>query len=176
MNLNQLNDYLGRKIVERAQYELSVTRRIQGKKVRRVASGKLKAGLFYKNLGNVIGLGSKEDYGVFIHEGVNGVKKKWGSPFSYTNKMPPTDEIERWIKIKGVRLRKVVVKNGVKVNTFVQNTEKNRKSAAFAIAKGIQNNGIAPIPFFEKAIESVLEKERKAINDAIEGTLDDMFR
>ena len=162
-----LADILGRLIVQRAKYELKVNRTIRGKKVRRVASGSLLNSLaFDKKGGNL--LFRATSYGAFIHYGVNGTKVKHGAPFSYTNKQPPSKEIEEWIRVKGVRLRKVVMRNGVKVNTFVQNNDKNRKSAAFAIARGIKQNGIAPVPFYDNAIGYVLENKDKLIQEAIE--------
>ena len=183
MRIKELKDYLGKKITERAQYELTVERKVQGKRVRRKASGDLQRSLTYEVKGRKLRFYAKGDagkYATFIHYGVNGTKKKWGSPFSYRDKMPPIEPIMKWMKVKGVRLRKVVVRNGVKVNTFVPRystiTRGKRKgqkvdnavSAAFAIAKGVQRDGIIPVPFFDKAVGHVMEREREAIEKAIE--------
>lgn len=171
MRIKELKDYLGKKITERARYELTVERKVRGKRVRRKATGDLQRSLTYDVKGKKLRFYAKGDagkYATFIHYGVNGTKKKWGSPFSYGDKMPPLTPIMNWLKVKNIRLRKVVTRNGVKVNTFVRNTESNRKSAAFAISKGVQRDGIIPVPYFDKAVGYVMEREREAIEKAIE--------
>ena len=47
MKFKELQDTLGRIVVERAQLEIGTTRSINGKKVRRVASGDLRKNLQY---------------------------------------------------------------------------------------------------------------------------------
>ena len=82
-----------------------------------------------------------EEYGEYLDKGVNGKKKKWGAPFSYTNKMPPTKSLDKWLVLKGIAPRD---KNG----KFI-----NRQSLKFAIAKNIYNKGIKPTLFFTKPFE-----------------------
>ena len=36
-----------------------------------------------------------EDYGVFQDKGVSGIKKKYNTPYSYTNKMPPPSKMDK---------------------------------------------------------------------------------
>lgn len=81
------------------------------------------------------------DYGEFVDKGVNGVKKKWGSPFSYTNSMPPTSSFDKCVVRKGIAPRD-------KSGKFI-----NRSSLKFAIAKNIYKNGIKPTMFFTKPFE-----------------------
>lgn len=170
MRINELKDYLGKKIVERAKKELTTRRKLYGRTVQRRATGNLERSLTFDVKGNKLRFYAKGDaseYASFIHYGVNGTKYFYGSPFSYKQKMPPIEPIMKWMKAKGLRLRKVVMKNGVRVNTFVANTEENRKSAAFAIAKGVQQRGIAPTPYFDMAVSEVMKREEKKIEEAI---------
>ena len=81
------------------------------------------------------------DYGVFQDKGVSGVKKKYNTPYSYRDKMPPTKALDKWIVRKGIAPRD---KNG----NFI-----SRQSLKFAIAKSIFNNGIKPSLFFTKPFE-----------------------
>ena len=170
MRINELKEYLGNKIVERARKELTTQRTLYGRKVKRRATGDLSRSLTFEVRGKKLRFfakGEANEYASFIHYGVNGTKYFYGSPFSYKQKMPPIEPIMKWMKDKGLRLRKVVERNGVRVNTFVANTEQNRKSAAFAIAKGVQRRGIAPTPFFDMAVREVMEREEKKIEEAI---------
>jgi len=62
-----------------------------------------------------------EDYLEYVDQGVDGIFSVYGSPYRYTNKMPPVSEISKWCSIKGIS-----------------------QSAAFAIAKNIFKFGIEP--------------------------------
>jgi len=44
-----------------------------------------------------------EDYGVFQDKGVSGTEKKYKTPYSYTNKMPPSKPLSKWAKSKNIR-------------------------------------------------------------------------
>jgi len=87
-----------------------------------------------------------EYYGVFQDKGVSGVKKKYNTPYSYTNKMPPPSKMDKWIVRKG--LKGVRGKGG----KFI-----SRKSLQFMIARSIYNNGIAPSMFFTKPFEKAFK-------------------
>jgi len=84
------------------------------------ASGKLINSLRYDIRGLAIEIFA-EDYLDFVDQGVDGRFTSYGSPFRYTNKMPPVSEIAKWCAIKGIS-----------------------KSAAFPIARNIFNFGIEP--------------------------------
>ena len=86
-----------------------------------------------------------EDYGVFQDKGVSGVKKKYNTKYSYTNKMPPPSKMDKWIVKKGIAPRD---KNG----KFI-----SRKSLQFMIARSIFNNGIKPSLFFTKPFEKAFK-------------------
>lgn len=86
-----------------------------------------------------------EKYGFFQDKGVSGVKKKFNTPFSYTNKMPPPKAFDKWIVKKGIAPRK---KDG-KFTT--------RKGLKFAIARSIFEKGIKPSLFFTKPFEAAFK-------------------
>ena len=67
-----------------------------------------------------------EDYGIFQDKGVSGIKKKYDTPFSYKDKMPPPSKMDKWIVRKG--LKGIRGKDG----KFI-----SRKSLQFMIARSI---------------------------------------
>lgn len=88
-------------------------------------------------------------YGQFQDKGVSGVKKKYDTPFSYKDKMPPVRVFDKWMINKGIAPR----------NSKGQ--FQTRKSLAYAIARSIYMNGIKPSLFFTKPFE----KEYKKLGD-----------
>ena len=87
-----------------------------------------------------------EDYGIFQDKGVSGVKKKYNTPYSYKDKMPPAKSLDKWIvkrNLKGVR---------DKDGRFI-----SRKSLQYMIARSIYNNGIKPSLFFTKPFEKAFK-------------------
>ena len=87
-----------------------------------------------------------EDYGIFQDKGVSGVKKKYNTPYSYKDKMPPVKSLDKWIvkrNLKGVR---------GKDGKFI-----SRKSLQYMIARSIYNNGIKPSMFFTKPFKKAFK-------------------
>jgi hypothetical protein len=82
-----------------------------------------------------------EDYGEYQDKGVKGAKSTYqsaaGSPYKYTNKMPPASAFSQWVVKKGL--------DGVrnKKGQFVK-----RKSLQFALARSIYEKGIPATKFF----------------------------
>jgi hypothetical protein len=87
-----------------------------------------------------------EDYGEFQDKGVSGIKRKFNTPFKYTNKMPPPKAFDKWGVIKGIAPRG-------KGGQF-----EKRKSLDFALAKSIYYKGIRPSMFFTKPFEKAFER------------------
>jgi len=90
-----------------------------------------------------------EDYGLFQDKGVSGKKVKYGTPYSYTTKMPPPSALDKWIvrrNIKGIRDKK---------GKFIK-----RKNLQFMIARSIFMKGIKPTLFFTKPFERYYDKLR----------------
>ena len=96
-----------------------------------------------------------EDYGIFQDKGVSGVKKKYNTPYSYKDKMPPVKSLDKWIvkrNLKGVR---------GKDGKFI-----SRKSLQYMIARSIYNNGIKPSMFFTKPFKKAFENLDKDLVNA----------
>lgn len=92
-----------------------------------------------------------EDYGLFQDKGVSGVKKKYNTPYSYTDKMPPPSKMDKWIVKRGIAPKD-------EKGRFIK-----RKSLQFMIARSIYNNGIKPSLFFTKPFEKAFKNLDKDI-------------
>lgn len=79
-----------------------------------------------------------EYYGTFQDKGVSGVKKKYNTPYSYRDKMPPPSKLDKWSVRKGIAPRD-------EKGRFIKRTSLN-----FLIARSIFFNGIKPSLFFTK--------------------------
>jgi hypothetical protein len=106
-----------------------------------------------------------EDYGVFQDKGVSGIKKKYNTPYSYTNKMPPPSKMDKWIVRKG--LKGVRGKDG----KFI-----SRKSLQFMIARSIYNKGIKPSLFFTKPFEKAFKNLDKDIIEAYKLDVEELLK
>lgn len=160
------NKYLiefSERVIERARKNLNTSgfARKKGRKIN--SSGALSKGLGFDLSIKELKFTSNQDYAPIVEEG----RKK--------GKMPPTAPIEKWINQKGLRLRKVVVRNGVKVNTFTQKNDASIKSAAFAIAKSIAKNGIPETNFFWDAFEYEWDRLDEGYLDALVTDLEDII-
>lgn len=87
-----------------------------------------------------------EPYGAFQDLGVNGRRSVYTTPFSYKDKMPPPNKLDKWIVRKGIAPRKEKGKFA------------SRKSLQFLIARSIYMNGIKPSLFFTKPFEAAFKK------------------
>lgn len=144
---NILNEY-ALAVVERAQSNLRIKRRVRGKTVNRVASGRLLNSLYYNlkiryNKPTIDFTVSNDEAGKYAD--VIELGRKPGA------KMPPVKPIEDWIRIKRLKLRN-------RQGEFIKSTESNIKSAAFAIAKSIGKNGIEGINYYSEAIDDTWDE------------------
>ena len=144
-----LNEYAAT-VVERAQSNLRIKRRVRGKVVNRVASGNLLNSLTYKLRIRynkpTIDFTVKGDAGRYADVIEYGRKPYPGDP----TKRPPYRDIMQWIKIKPLKLRN-------RQGEFIKSTESAIKSAAIAIAKSIGENGIVGINYYQDAINDTWE-------------------
>lgn len=87
-----------------------------------------------------------EDYGEFQDRGVSGRKRKYDTPYSYKDKMPPPKSLDQWVVRKGIK--------GVRdaKGRFIK-----RKSLRYLIARSIMNNGIKPSLFFTKPFDRYMK-------------------
>ena len=135
--LEQFRDY----VIQQARSNLSRLKKNSSRKLYDSIKGEIKA------MPNSLRLYfDMADYGFFQDKGVSGTKKKYDTPFSYTNKMPPPKAFDKWIVKKGIAPRK---KDG-KFTT--------RKGLKFAIARSIFEKGIKPSLFFTKPFEKAFKK------------------
>jgi len=95
-----------------------------------------------------------EDYGEYQDKGVSGIKKKYNTPFRYTNKMPPPKAFDKWGIRKGIAPR------------AVGGQFEKRKSLDFALARSIYYKGIRPSMFFTKPFEKAFERLPKELAES----------
>ena len=106
--------------------------------------------------------GGAEDYWAFVDEGVRGAggykgkgkMRGQGSPFKFSNKMPPRGVIDRWIVSKPLKAAR-------KDGKFIK-----RKSLAFLIQRAIYQRGLTRTQFFSKPFTQQLKKQTDAIVEA----------
>jgi hypothetical protein len=124
------------------------------------SSGELYKSLDYElkeNQGSISLSFIMAEYGMFQDLGVSGIKKKYNTPFSYKDKMPPPSKMDKWIVRKG--LKGVRDKKG----RFI-----SRKSLQFMIARSIYMNGIKPSLFFTKPFNKAFENLGNDIIDNLD--------
>ena len=159
-NLDQVvKDYISF-VVNAAEDELDKTRTIRGRKVRRVASGRLKRSLYgqvLKTKGDTsIGFGSTTSYGKQIEYGVNGTRVNWKSPFSYRGENVNTNWVVGWVRSKRIQIDQGSTVNGLR----------------YVIGRSLARNGIAPVPYFQLGVEAGNKKFNDKMFDAYFKDLD----
>lgn len=90
-----------------------------------------------------------EDYGIYQDAGVNGLKKKRGSKYSFRKGVPNAKmlkSLDVWLRRKGLSPRDSKGK-------FIKRT-----SMKFALARSIFNNGLKKSLFFTKPFEAAYKK------------------
>ena len=114
----------------------------------------------YKTVSGGIGIQFlMDEYGLYQDKGVSGKKKKYNTPFSYKDKMPPSSALDKWSVRKGIAPRD-------KSGKFIP-----RKSINFLIARSIYNKGIKPSLFFTKPFEKAYKDLPK---DLVKGFINDI--
>jgi len=154
-----LNEYAVA-VIERAQSNLRIQRRVRGKTVNRFASGHLSKSLYYK-------LTFRYNKPTLDFTVSNDQAGKYADVIEFGRtpgaKMPPIQPIIDWIKIKPLKLRN-------RQGEFIKSTESAIKSAAFAIAKTIGKNGIEGINYYSEAIDDTWDDYKdKLIEGYIRG-------
>ena len=109
---------------------------------------------------------SMDEYGEYQDKGVRGAKSTYasagGSPYKYTNKMPPVSAFSQWAIKKGL--------DGVrnKKGQFVK-----RQSLQFALARSIYNKGIPATKFFSTPFGLAFKKLPAELVEAFQLTEED---
>lgn len=112
--------------------------------------------------------GGAEDYWQFVDEGVRGAggfkgsgrARGQGSPFKFSNKMPPRQPLMQWIKNKPLKGRN-------KKGRFIK-----RESFAFLIQRSIFQRGLERTQFFSKPFTEQLNKQTDNITEAFADDLE----
>ena len=112
------------------------------------------------------------EYGEYLDKGVDGVKKKHGSPYSYRSKggkyglkgMPDPRHFEKWVKQKGIPNR------DRKTGRFM-----SYKTLSFLIARSVFHNGIKPSLFFTKPFEREFAKLDQELVEAFGLDIDEFL-
>ena len=107
-----------------------------------------------------------EDYGVFQDKGVSGTKKKYNTPYSYTNKMPPSKPLAQWAKSKNIRLRD-------KEGKFKKG---NYRTIGFILQRSIFAQGIKPSMFFTKPFLAAFDRYPELLSKAFAQDITDIFK
>ena len=89
-----------------------------------------------------------DEYGLYQDKGVSGKEKKYDTPYSFKNKMPPIKPLAQWAKNRNIRLRDEEGK-------FAKG---NYNTIGFLIARSIYKKGIKPSLFFTKPFEQGFKK------------------
>lgn len=106
-----------------------------------------------------------EDYGEFQDKGVSGIKKKYNTPYSYTNKMPPRGPLDRWAVRKGLQ--------GVRDDKgrFI-----SRKSLVYLIQRKLYYKGIEPSYFFTRAFKLGFQRLPVEVRKAFKLDVEDFMK
>ena len=153
--------------LKRARISLKV-KGFSGKKTKTDNTGALIDGLGYdiieENNGLILQFTSKEIYGAFIEEGVNGTEIKHGSKYSFKGKNVNQKAIIKWLKSPKIRLRETA--KGPKEGRFIEKSERNIKQAAFMIGRSMALNGIKGIGYMAKSNLYAFEENKDEISEA----------
>lgn len=103
------------------------------------------------------------NYGEFVDKGVSGTKKKYNTPFKYTNKMPPPSALDKWIVRKGL--------GKGKDGKFTK-----RKSLQYLIARSIFRNGLKPSLYFTKPFQKHMKKLNNDLVEAFGLDIDEFMK
>jgi hypothetical protein len=104
-------------------------------------------------------------YLLYQDRGVSGTQQRYNTPHKYTNKMPPVEVFEKYIKTKNIQLRDEKKHHG-KGSPFAGLTDDEKiRKAAWGMAKNIQKKGIKPKYIYSKEIPKLVSDLQDALGD-----------
>ena len=106
-----------------------------------------------------------QEYGIYQDRGVSGKKRKYNTPFSYKDKMPPPKALDKWM-----------VRRNIKGTRDAQGRFIKRKSLQYLLARSIYNKGIKPSNFFTKSFEQAFDKLPEDMVKAYKLDLEEFLR
>lgn len=103
---------------------------------------------------------------IYQDRGVNGAEnKRFKTPHSYTDKMPPVEVFEEWIKEKNINTENNEKYRG-DPSRFKNITKDDKiRSAAWAISKKIFSDGFRPRNIYSKEIPKLIEELKNEVAD-----------
>jgi len=107
-----------------------------------------------------------DEYGMYQDKGVSGTERKYNTPFSYRNKMPPIKPLADWAKFKNIRLR----------NEKGQYSKGNYQTIGFLISRSIFRKGIKPSLFFTKPFEKAFDRLPNEVVEAFALDMEDLLQ
>ena len=123
---------------------------------------------------------SMEDYWKYVDKGVRGNGKGRsgkrlkgvGSPFKYTNKMPPVSALKKFIMNKGISIRGYSDKKRSLRKSIRQSKNNPIDNAAFLMARSIQQYGMDGSKFYsdvvnQKAFRELARKAEKLLGQQV---------
>jgi len=87
-----------------------------------------------------------EEYGLFQDKGVSGTERKFDTPYSYRDKIPPAKPFIDWARFRRLQPR---LKGG-KFGSY--------KTMGYILARSVYKKGIKPSLFFTKPFEKYFKK------------------
>lgn len=163
-NMKLVFDSYAKEALKRARISLKI-KGFSGKKTKTNNTGALSDGLGYdvieENNGLILQFTSKEIYGAFIEEGVNGTEIKHGSEYSFKGRNVNQKAIIKWLKSPKIRLRETA--KGPNEGRFMEKSERNIKQAAYMIGRSMALKGIKGIGFMGKSQAYAFEDHKDAI-------------
>jgi len=102
---------------------------------------------------------------IYQSRGVSGTEKKYNTPHSFTNKMPPADVFIDWVKGKAIRLKDNEKYSRKKPPFKGADPNDDLERMAWAISRSIYKKGIAPKNLYENEIPKLLEDIQREVLD-----------
>ena len=144
LNFKEAEDFLEEfknLVVREAKHNLSKKRKRVTKKLYESIDGDVKV---FKNSFEMSF--SMEEYGLYQDKGVSGTEKRYDTPYSYRDKIPPAKPFMDWARFRKLQPR---LKGG-KFGSY--------KTMGFILARSVYKKGIKPSLFFTKPFEKYFKK------------------
>lgn len=121
---------------------------------------------FSLDFGMRIGGRLQKGYMDFVDQGVSGTERKYNTPYTFRNKMPPRKHILDWVNRKRLRLR------DPETGRFKKG---GQQSLAYLIQRSIFKKGIRPSMFFTRAFENAFRQLPEELEKAFALDVQDLI-
>tara|TARA_X000001382_G_scaffold101311_1_gene76003 strand:+ start:500 stop:1018 length:519 start_codon:yes stop_codon:yes gene_type:complete len=144
LNLEQTKEFLEEfknKVIRESKSNLSKKRKRVTKKLYESIDGEVKVSQNSFQMSFFM-----EEYGLYQDKGVSGTEKKYNTPYSYRDKIPPAKPFIEWARFRKLQPR---LKSG-KFGSY--------KTMGYILARSVYKKGIKPSLFFTKPFEKYFKK------------------